>query len=95
LCGRCLFPGGGYVVRGPQGARGKRLSAEPRSQRAENGADAATADLYNHYGAQLYRYCFAHLRSREDAEDAVQNTFLRVYAALRKGVVPEFETAWL
>jgi RNA polymerase sigma factor (sigma-70 family) len=35
------------------------------------------------------------LRSREDAEDAVQNTFLGVYGALQRGIVPEFEAAWL
>jgi RNA polymerase sigma factor (sigma-70 family) len=35
------------------------------------------------------------LRSREDAEDAVQNTFLGVYEALQRGIVPEFEAAWL
>ena len=95
MCGRCLFLLEWVPGRGSQGARGKRLSAEPRLRRADHGADAATADLYERYGGPLYRYCFAHLRSREDAEDAVQNTFLRVYAALRKGVVPEFETAWL
>src|SRR5207253_9186392 len=62
---------------------------------ARAGPEAETADLYERYSAQIYRYCLGRLRSREDAEDAVQNTFLRVYAALRKGVVPEFESAWL
>jgi RNA polymerase sigma factor (sigma-70 family) len=93
--GGVFFSQTGYVLAGSQRSERKRLSAEPRLLPAESGADAATADLYERYGAQLYRYCYAHLRSREDAEDAVQNTFLRVYAALRKGVVPEFETAWL
>src|SRR5689334_19545672 len=57
--------------------------------------EARTAKLFEQYGAQIERYCMGQLRSREDAEDAVQNVFLRVYAALRKGVVPEFEAAWL
>ena len=35
------------------------------------------------------------MRSREEAEDALQSTFLRVHKALAKGVVPEFEAAWL
>jgi RNA polymerase sigma factor (sigma-70 family) len=35
------------------------------------------------------------MRSREEAEDAVQSTFLRAHKALERGVVPEFEAAWL
>jgi RNA polymerase sigma factor (sigma-70 family) len=58
-------------------------------------AEATVARLYEGYSRQLYRYCLKHLRSHEDAEDAVQNTFLRVHAALGRGVVPEFESAWL
>ncbi len=53
------------------------------------------ARLYAKYGNQLYRFCLARLRSREEAEDAVQNTFLRVHSALDKGIVPRFEAAWL
>jgi RNA polymerase sigma-70 factor (ECF subfamily) len=68
---------------------------------ATDGATAAaaskdeTARLYDKYGGQLYRYCLARLRSPEEAEDAVQNTFIRVHGALRKGVTPRFEAAWL
>ncbi len=57
--------------------------------------DLAAARLYETYGRQLYRFCLARLRSREEAEDAVQNTFLRVYTSLRKGAVPRYEAAWL
>jgi RNA polymerase sigma factor (sigma-70 family) len=54
-----------------------------------------TARLYERYGRQLYRYCLSRLRSPEEAEDAVQNTFIRVHRALAQGVTPRFETAWL
>jgi RNA polymerase sigma factor (sigma-70 family) len=54
-----------------------------------------TARLYGKYGRQLYRYCLARLRLPEEAEDAVQNTFIRVHGALAKGVTPRFEAAWL
>jgi RNA polymerase sigma-70 factor (ECF subfamily) len=57
--------------------------------------DAQAADLYGRYRPQIYRYCMGRLRSREDAEDATQNVFLRVCTALRKGVVPELEAPWL
>jgi RNA polymerase sigma-70 factor (ECF subfamily) len=35
------------------------------------------------------------LGSREDAEDAVQTTFINAQRGLRRGVVPKFELAWL
>lgn len=57
--------------------------------------DLGAARLFEAYGDRIYRYCLARLRSREEAEDAVQNTFLRVYQALRKGQVPRWEEAWL
>jgi RNA polymerase sigma factor (sigma-70 family) len=53
------------------------------------------ARLFEQYGAQLYRFCLGRMRSREEAEDAVQSTFLRVHKALAKGDVPQFEAAWL
>jgi RNA polymerase sigma factor (sigma-70 family) len=54
-----------------------------------------TARLYEKYARQLYRYCLARLRSPEEAEDAVQNTFIRVHGALQNGTKPRFEAAWL
>jgi RNA polymerase sigma factor (sigma-70 family) len=51
--------------------------------------------LYDRYYRNVYRYALSQLRSAEDAEDAAQNTFLRAFAALQKGVVPESEAAWL
>jgi RNA polymerase sigma factor (sigma-70 family) len=66
---------------------------ETRRARAEPEAEASR--LYHEYHDRILRYCAGQLRSREEAEDAVQNTFLRVFTALRKGVVPEFEGPWL
>ncbi len=65
------------------------------SPEAAAGEDLAAARLYEQYGDRIYRYCLARLRSREEAEDAVQSAFLRVYQALRKGQVPQWEEAWL
>jgi RNA polymerase sigma factor (sigma-70 family) len=65
---------------------------------AANGVAAAgdeVARLYDQYGAKLQRFCVSRLRSHEEAEDAVQSTFLRAYTALRKGAVPQYEAAWL
>lgn len=64
-------------------------------QRPQAAGDATATRLYETYGRQLYRFCLSRLRNAEEAEDAVQNTFLRVHTALQKGVVPRFEAAWL
>jgi RNA polymerase sigma factor (sigma-70 family) len=53
------------------------------------------AQLYERHSALVYRYCLRMLGSREDAEDAAQTTFFQALRALRRGVVPNFEQAWL
>jgi len=58
-------------------------------------AHAEAQALYGRYYPNVYRYALSQLRSAEDAEDAAQNTFLRAFAAMQKGVVPESEAAWL
>jgi RNA polymerase sigma factor (sigma-70 family) len=65
------------------------------TRREQCGPDREASRLYAEYRDKIFRYCLGQLRSREEAEDAVQNTFLRVCTALRKGVVPEFEAPWL
>jgi RNA polymerase sigma factor (sigma-70 family) len=63
------------------------------------GASAPEADatraLYEQYAKQIFRYCLHQLGSREEAEDAVQSTFLNAFRGLKRGVVPELESAWL
>jgi RNA polymerase sigma factor (sigma-70 family) len=55
----------------------------------------AAESLYERHSAALFRFCLARLRSRSDAEDAVQTTFVRACGALGKGVRPVHEAAWL
>jgi RNA polymerase sigma-70 factor (ECF subfamily) len=50
-------------------------AAEEARARAE---DAAMAELVRQYSGTLYRVAFSVLRNQADAEDAVQETFLRV-----------------
>jgi len=54
-----------------------------------------TQALYEEYANQIFRYCLHQLGSREEAEDAVQSTFLNAFRGLKRGVVPELEAAWL
>jgi RNA polymerase sigma-70 factor (ECF subfamily) len=51
--------------------------------------------LYEAYSRRIFGYCLRRLPSREEAEDAVQHTFMNAHRALGKGVVPRSEAAWL
>jgi RNA polymerase sigma factor (sigma-70 family) len=63
-------------------------------ERAAREADA-TQDLFERYSGQIYGFCVNKLGSRDEAEDALQSTFLNAHRALQRGVVPEAELAWL
>ena len=69
-----------------------------RANRVE-GAPAPEADLtralFEEYAPQIFRYCLHQLGSREEAEDAVQSTFLNAFRGIKRGIVPEIESAWL
>ena len=71
---------------------GRASLVEPRRDAAEV---TATQGLYERHAARIHGYCLHQLGSREEAEDAVQTTFMNAFRALRKGVVPEAEAAWL
>jgi RNA polymerase sigma factor (sigma-70 family) len=62
---------------------------------AEPPAAEVAARLYEAYQKRVFRYCLACLRSREEAEDAAQSTFLYAFKALERGITPEAEVAWL
>ena len=49
---------------------------------ARSGSSAAFAELREIYAPRVYRKLVTMTRNREDAEDALQDTFLRVYMAL-------------
>ncbi len=68
-----------------------------RAAHVERGArDAdATQDLYERYSGQIFGFCVNKLGSRDEAEDALQTTFLNAHRALQRGVTPEAELAWL
>ena len=59
------------------------------------GDSAAAAALYERHSSRVFGYCLSRLGGREDAEDAVQTTFLHAVRGLRRGVVPATEIAWL
>jgi RNA polymerase sigma factor (sigma-70 family) len=73
----------------PSRGRASRIEGELAPE-----ADATRA-LYEQYANQVFRYCLHQLGSREEAEDAVQSTFLNAFRGIKRGVVPDLEAAWL
>jgi RNA polymerase sigma factor (sigma-70 family) len=71
------------------------VAAAGDAGRASDSVANATHDLYRQYGKQIYAYCLHQLRSREEAEDAVQTTFLNAFRGLQRGTTTRFEQAWL
>jgi RNA polymerase sigma factor (sigma-70 family) len=72
------------------------MSAAPTFRESAATDEAAQAGLlYERYARQLQRFCRAQLSSQEEAEDAVQHTFLNAYRSLRKGTRPQAEAAWM
>lgn len=71
---------------------GRAAGLEPLGLDADSHAAAA---LYELHSRRVFAYCLSKLGRREDAEDAVQTTFLHAVRGLRQGVVPSVELAWL
>ncbi len=65
-----------------------------RSAAAQDPSEAASR-LFAEHSERVFGYCLHQLRSRAEAEDATQTTFLYALRALHRGVVPECEPAWL
>jgi len=58
-------------------------------------ASRETRRLFERHRERVFAFCLSRLRSREDAEDAVQTTFLYAFRALDRGIHPDVEIAWL
>ena len=70
------------------------MAADPVIGRAD-AAGAAVEAMYERHGPRVLAYCTRRLRSADEAEDALQTTFLYAQRGLRRGVVPDVEIAWL
>src|SRR5215207_2549239 len=58
-------------------------------------AESALTGLFERHGDPIFGFCLRRMGSRQEAEDAHQNTFLYAFRALQRGVRPISETAWL
>ncbi len=63
--------------------------------RAADGDDQAFADLYDRYSAHLLSFCRYLLGSRDEAQDAVQQTFMRAHRTITSGSPPDDLRPWL
>jgi len=71
------------------------LGRAARVERPAAPGSDATRDLYERFSGQIFGYCLHQLASREEAEDAVQTTFMNAFRGLQRGIVPQVESAWL
>jgi RNA polymerase sigma-70 factor (ECF subfamily) len=64
----------------------------------KNGKTAEAEDateLFSRYSAGVYRYCLRRLGSPEEAEDALQVTYLNAWRSLKHGFEPQQPRPWL
>jgi RNA polymerase sigma-70 factor (ECF subfamily) len=64
----------------------------------KNGKTAEAEDateLFSRYSAGVYRYCLGRLGSPEEAEDALQLTYLNAWRSLKRGFEPKHPRPWL
>jgi RNA polymerase sigma-70 factor, ECF subfamily len=71
---------------------GELLSAESAQPHA---AGERVERLYEDYAGRVYRYCLSRLDSPEEAEDALQATYLNAWRSLSSGVEPISTSPWL
>jgi len=62
---------------------------------AEDRAGVHVERLYEDYAGRVYRYCLSRLDSPEEAEDALQVTYLNAWRSLSRGVGPLSARPWL
>ena len=85
--------------RAPRIRRSRRLLAASGDERlvreSQCGNSAAFEVIYDRYHAPLLSFCRHMLGSREDAEDALQQTFASAFTALPSNDRPQHLKAWL
>ena len=73
------------------------MAVAPEASRVDLAADASeTAEqLFQEHAGWIYGYCLRILRSPEEAEDALQTTYLNACRSLGGGTRPQVGSAWL
>ena len=83
-------------VRSTKSGRDRELAPEEglRSH-CETRAGYEIERLYEDYAGRVYRYCLSRLDTPEEAEDALQATYLNAWRSLSRGVEPVSTRPWL
>ena len=63
--------------------------------RLEPAVSETAARLFQEHSGWIYGYCLRLLRSPEEAEDALQATYLNACRGINDGVRPQVDSAWL
>ena len=66
-----------------------------RSETAAHAAEVEASAFYEQHRQRVYRFCLSRLGDREDAHDAVQDTYSKAWLALRDGCVVREPLPWL
>ena len=74
---------------------GTTAEVEPVLDLRENRRAEAAATLYTLYRQRIHEYCRGQLRAHQEADDAMQSTFLYACTLLKRGVTPERPLPWL
>src|ERR687892_1992855 len=82
----------------PPGTAGKVPKLQLDDSGVKDGATAqvdGASELFTRHSAAVYRYCLRRLGSPQDAEDALQVTYLNAWRSLKRGFEPEQPAPWL
>lgn len=71
---------------------GGRVASEPPMS---SDPEIALRQLHDEFAQRIYSYSLSILRSREDAEDAVQTTFMNAFGSLQAGRIPRQRSSWM
>ncbi|HEX9968088.1 MAG TPA: RNA polymerase sigma factor, partial [Solirubrobacterales bacterium] len=75
-------PSRGRVANVPLRAPARLLPDERLSRRATTGDRGAIEEIFRRYHQDLYRFCLATVSNQQDAQEALQNTMVKVMRAL-------------
>lgn len=64
-------------------------------ERTSQGPSESFSEKYSLYGSMLYKIAIVYLGNKEDAEEAVQEVFIKLLFKAPKFKGPEHEKAWL
>jgi RNA polymerase sigma-70 factor, ECF subfamily len=91
----CFAAAPSSAFRDNQGSPFRPVDRQGNVKPGGAGPGELLAGLYERHSSRVFGYCLNWLRSREEAEDALQTTFLYAFRGLRRGIVPVREIPWL